>query len=153
MTYSVPPNHGRESSCVTPRVAPRRDVVERPRSRRVQQRVEEPERRLSRVEPLVVEQCHDTRERWARRACARHRLERARDVHREAQALRGDVGVRASRRVEQARVCGPERAQVCLYRRALVTGLQEDVGEAACRELGGRLGAVPLGAPYRCEAV
>ena len=43
-TYGVPPSHGRESSCVTPRVAPRRDVVERARSRRVQQRVEEPER-------------------------------------------------------------------------------------------------------------
>ena len=147
-TYGVPPSQRREASRVAPRVIARRDVVERGRRGGVQQRVQEAERLLPGIEPLVVQQRDDARERRARRARARHRLERPRNVHCEVHALRRHVRVSAASGVEQARVRVPERAQVCLHSRGLVVRAREDIREAARGKLGGRLGGVLLRAAH-----
>ena len=132
----VPPTLRREPTRAAARVRARRDVVERGLPKRVQERVEEPERAPSTRDEPVVEQRDDGRERRRRRGRAVHSVDLPPfdDIVRDA--LCGDVGVRAAVRVEAALVGAAERGEVAVDGGGLVGGRAEDVREAAGGEVG-----------------
>lgn len=130
-TYRVPASDSREALRATARVAALGDVVERSRTLRVQERVEEAERGLALVQARVIEQGHNRRERGRRRGRAVDTLELASNVDRELHALGRDVGERAAAGVEQALVRVAQRLEVARDGILLVVGLREDVRESA----------------------
>lgn len=151
-TYRVPPCGRWESLGSTAGVAPGGDVVQRRNPRRVQERVQEAERALARVEQLIVQERDDRRERRARRARTVDPLQLPGGLDDELDALRGDVGVSAAGGVEQARVGVAETLEVAVDGVALVAGAREDVREAAGGEVGGGLGAHTLRTSYGGDA-
>lgn len=151
-TYRVPPCSRWESLGSTAGVAPGGYVVQRRNPRRVQERVQESERALAGVEQLIVQERDDRRERRARRARTVDALQLPGGLDDELDALRGDVGVSAAGRVEQARVGVAETLEVAVDGVALVAGACEDVREPAGGEIGGGLGADTLRAPYSGDA-
>ena len=82
-----------ESLRPTSRVVPDRDIVQAGHADAVQQRVQEPKRREPRVDPHVVEQRDDARERRRGRRRPTDVARLALEEDQEKVALRGDVGV------------------------------------------------------------
>lgn len=137
-TYRVPSLCGRKALRAAARVRARRDVVQRARAIHVQERVQEPERRLPRGSEMVVDQGDDAGEQRARRARARDEGKLSLEGDRVVDADRGHVRVRASALVKPARVDGaPCPCEVCGDGGLLVGGYREHVGEPARGE-GGR---------------
>lgn len=140
VTHRVPSSARWEALRVAAGVAASRDVVQRRRARRVQERVQEPERRLARSRELVVEQRDHAREDRARAARARDEPGLTADEDLDVVALRGDVRERAPAAVELARVRVAERGEEGRDGARLVARLREEVGEPAGGEAGGGLG-------------
>ena len=82
-----------ESLRPTSRVVPDRDIVQAGHADAVQQRVQEPKRREPRVDPHVVEQRDDARERRRGRRRPTDVARLALEEDQEKVALRGDVRV------------------------------------------------------------
>ena len=96
-TYRVPSEFSRETLSPAARVASRGNVVEDGcGGRRVQQRVQEAERGLAGIQPVVVDEGNDTREGWAGRARSVDGEELPVRDDGEGGALSGDIGVSTS---------------------------------------------------------
>ncbi|TFY74496.1 hypothetical protein EWM64_g9516 [Hericium alpestre] len=99
-THRIPSGPRREAIRAAPGVRPRRNIIQGARARRVQERVQEPKRRLARRDELAVEQRDHAREDGARAARAADEPELLLEHDLDVVALRTDVGKRAPGAVE-----------------------------------------------------
>ena len=152
-THRVPTARSREAFRSASRVAAKGDVIERARSVRIKQGVQETERRKTGGEPLVVEQSDHARKRRARRTRPVQGLDGSVDVDLESGPLCRDIRVGTSGGVEQVRVRGAERLEVCFHRSGLILRARKDVRKAACGEGGRGLRGDTLSAPHGSNAV
>ncbi len=152
-SYRIPSLHRREALSPTSGVTPARDIVQRHRALRVQQRIDEPERGLPRVEQRVVEQRNNARKGRRGRARALEQAEHAVDSSDEVDGLGGDVGESAAGTVKEACVRAAKGVEVIFDCAALVVRTSEDVREAAAREGRCDFGSEALGSADRRQAV
>ncbi len=136
-THWVPSSYGRETICITPRVAPSRDVVEGARPRGIKERIQESQDWLpSRDEPVVQER-DDACEDRARTTCSTNQTSRTLPENLDI--------VTDGRYVGEATTCSTEFPFICRSKRrqegrdcgGLVGGSCKYVGETPRRE-GGR---------------
>jgi hypothetical protein len=118
---------------ITPGASTEHHIVQRTRIR-VQQWVQEAERRLARAESRIVEKSNDTAKCWCGARSSLVAPECALIVDAVSEALRRDVGKATAVAVEVGLVGLAEVVKVCLYCIVLIRGALPVVGEATGRE-------------------
>lgn len=131
----VPPRRNVEACRSTSRIIPDENIRQTREPGRVQERVQEPKRAQTRIDPRTIQQRDNSRKRRRTGRSTTDKGRRAVDEDAEEVALGGDVGVGTAGGVEEAGVGAfGEGGEIGRDDGVLVRGTGEVVGEATAGE-------------------